>query len=117
MLRPWLILVTFSFVMLLCLVSPGRIVIPAGAHGVLLLPGIVTDYQQICDRKVSLNVLGGRTMLFCDTFCDDLVTVSTRWLLLVSLAAFMVPAGSLWFLLVGFMVPTGLLTISSASIV
>ncbi|GJX12702.1 hypothetical protein Tco_0204460 [Tanacetum coccineum] len=29
----------------------------------------------------------------------------------------MIPAGSLWFLLVGFMVPTGLLTISSASIV
>ncbi|GJS44256.1 reverse transcriptase domain-containing protein [Tanacetum coccineum] len=26
-----------------------RIVVPAGARGVLLLPGIVTDYQRICD--------------------------------------------------------------------
>ncbi|GJX05144.1 hypothetical protein Tco_0191060 [Tanacetum coccineum] len=49
MLRPWLILVTFSFVLLRCLVSPSRIVVPAGARGVLLLPGIVTDYQRICD--------------------------------------------------------------------
>ncbi|GKD10124.1 hypothetical protein Tco_1189809 [Tanacetum coccineum] len=29
--------------------SPSRIVVPAGARGVLLLPGIVTDYQRICD--------------------------------------------------------------------
>ncbi|GJT28291.1 hypothetical protein Tco_0908566 [Tanacetum coccineum] len=82
MLRPWLILVTFSFVLLRCLVSPSRIVVPAGARGVLLLPGIVTDYQRIC----------------------DILLVGYYWCHLL-------------LFVIGFMVPTGLLTISSASIV
>ncbi|GJV27066.1 hypothetical protein Tco_1383514 [Tanacetum coccineum] len=43
--------------------------------------------------------------------------VPTAKLFLIPTGKLMVPAGSLWFLLVGFMVPAGLLTVSSASII
>ncbi|GJZ31208.1 reverse transcriptase domain-containing protein, partial [Tanacetum coccineum] len=79
MLRPWLILVTISFVLLRCLVSPSRIVIPAGARSVLLLPGIMTDYQWIC----------------------DILLVGYYWCHLL-------------LFVIGFVVPTGLLMVSSA---
>ncbi|GJR07159.1 hypothetical protein Tco_0530143 [Tanacetum coccineum] len=43
--------------------------------------------------------------------------VPTAKLFLIPTGKLMVPAGSLWFLLVGFVVPTGLLTVSAASII
>ncbi|GKB01691.1 hypothetical protein Tco_0829735 [Tanacetum coccineum] len=43
--------------------------------------------------------------------------VPTAKLFLIPTGKLMVPAGSSWFLLVGFVVPTGLLTVSAASII
>ncbi|GJW40743.1 hypothetical protein Tco_0066588 [Tanacetum coccineum] len=43
--------------------------------------------------------------------------VPTAKLFLIPTGKLMVPAGSSWFLLVGFMVPAGLLTVSSAIII
>ncbi|GKB23826.1 ribonuclease H-like domain-containing protein [Tanacetum coccineum] len=48
---------------------------------------------------------------------DDLEELDLRWQVAMLTVRFMVPAGSSGFLLVRFVVPTGLLTISSASIV
>ncbi|GJW43889.1 hypothetical protein Tco_0072688 [Tanacetum coccineum] len=49
-----------------------------------------------------------------DWFTAD---VPTAKLFLMPTGKLMVPAGSSWFLLVGFVVPAGLLTVSSASII